>query len=135
VVWSAETVLACSLTLLNRSPTSFPAVAFVDVRPSFVSASANAYVVDGREPIYLVTTTRAFIDARRAINQCGDLQDLRKIASILIHEEWHLRHGPDEASAYQVQLTTLASLGAGPGTPLFAEVYRSMRIALRQSRP
>ena len=40
-------------------------------------------------------------------------------------------HGDDEAGAYQAQLMTLRSLNAGPGTPVFGEVARSMRLVLR----
>jgi hypothetical protein len=47
------------------------------------------------------------------------------------HEEWHVVHGDDEAGAYQAQLMTLRSLNAGPGTPVFGEVARSMRLVLR----
>jgi len=133
-VWSAELVLACAVTLLNRSPASLPPVELVDVRPAFVSRDADAYVVSGMARIYLVTTTSAFTEARKSQFQCGNQQAIRKIASVLVHEEWHVRHGPDEASAYTAQLVALASLGAGPGTPLFTEVQRSMRVALRKSR-
>jgi hypothetical protein len=59
---------------------------------------------------------------------------LRKIASVLVHEEWHVRHGSDEAGAYAAQLTTLASLDAGPGSRLYHEVVRSMQATIRRSR-
>ena len=53
------------------------------------------------------------------------------IASVLVHEEWHVRHGGDEAGAYAAQQTTLIRLNAGPGTPLYHEVTRAMLIATR----
>jgi hypothetical protein len=130
--WPADTVLACALMLLNRSVASFPEIELVDGRPGYVSAAAEAYVVDGVGRIYVITTATAFVDARRAVYRCGNLQALRKVASTLIHEEWHVRHGPDEAGAYTAQLSALVYLGAGPGTPLYTEVRRSMQAVLRR---
>ena len=51
---------------------------------------------------------------------------MRKLASILAHEEWHIRHGSDERGAYQQQLITLIRLGMQPGTGLYREVQLSM---------
>lgn len=133
-MWTAETVLVCALTLLHRSVGSFPPIEFVDVRPAYVSANADAYVPDGDRRIYLMTTSPAFVRARRALFKCGDLNAIRKIASVLVHEEWHVRHGSDEAGAYVAQLTTLAALDAGPGNPLYAEVVRSMQAVIRRRR-
>jgi hypothetical protein len=106
----------------------------VDVRPPYVSANADAYVPLGQARIYLITTSPAFSRARRAVYKCGDLNALRKIASVLVHEEWHVRHGSDEAGAYAAQLSTLTSLAAGPGNPVYYEVTKSMQAAIRRSR-
>jgi hypothetical protein len=127
-------VLVCALTLLHRSVESFPPIEFVDVRPPYVSANADAYVPLGQARIYLITTSPAFSRARRAVYKCGDLNALRKIASVLVHEEWHVRHGSDEAGAYAAQLSTLTSLAAGPGNPVYYEVTKSMQVAIRRSR-
>jgi hypothetical protein len=99
-----------------------------------VSANADAYVPLGQARIYLITTSPAFSRARRAVYKCGDLNALRKIASVLVHEEWHVRHGSDEAGAYAAQLSTLTSLAAGPGNPVYYEVTKSMQAAIRRSR-
>ena len=56
------------------------------------------------------------------------------IASVLVHEEWHVRYGGDEAGAYAAQLLTLIALNAGPGNPLYDEVTRSMLVTIRRSR-
>jgi len=133
-MWTAETVLVCALTLLHRSVASFPPIELVDIRPPYVSANADAYVPLDHPRIYLITTSPAFTRARRAIYKCGDVNAIRKIASVLVHEEWHVGHGSDEAGAYAAQLSTLASLSAGPGHPLYSEVARSMHVALRRSR-
>jgi hypothetical protein len=133
-MWTAETVLVCALTLLHRRVDSFPPIEFVAHRPQYVSVNADAYVPIGDSRIYLITTSRAFVRARRALYRCGELDALRKIASVLVHEEWHVRNGSDEEGAYAAQLTTLVSLDAGPGNPVYTEVTRSMRARLRRSR-
>ena len=51
---------------------------------------------------------------------------MRKLASILAHEEWHVRHGPDEKGAYETHLITLISLGQPPGTGVYHAVQMSM---------
>jgi hypothetical protein len=107
-----------------------PPIVLLDVRPADVSAGAEAFVRRNADTIYVITTTAAFEDARR-----GSLSALRKIASILVHEEWHLRHGPDERAAYQAQLIELMRLGEGPGRPVYASVVRSMLAVLKAQRP
>jgi hypothetical protein len=133
-VWSAETVLVCALTLLSRPIASFPPIQLVGSRPAYVSSQADAYVLEHEPRIYLLTNSASFLRARRADSRCGDLQALRKIASVLVHEEWHVRHGGDEAAAYAAQLTTLASLNAGPGTSLYAGVVKAMQAVAREGR-
>jgi hypothetical protein len=134
-MWTAETVLVCALTLLHRSAASFPPIELVETRPAAVSPNADAYVPAGATRIYLMTTSPAFARARRAEYRCGELNAIRKIASVLVHEEWHVRHGSDEAGAYAAQLSTLIALDAGPGNPLYSEVTRSMQATRRGSRP
>jgi hypothetical protein len=70
----------------------------------------------------------------RASERCGDIQALKKIASVIVHEEWHVRHGRDEAEAYAAQLTALTALRSGPGSPLFTEVWRARRAATEVPR-
>jgi hypothetical protein len=131
-MWPAEVVLVCALDLLHRSAGSFPPIELVAVRPMYVSANAEGYVRQGHSHIHLITTSPVFAQARRAGYMCGDLDAVRKIASILVHEEWHVRHGGDEAGAYAAQLTTLLHLRASP--ELYGEVTRSMLVAIRRSR-
>jgi hypothetical protein len=132
-MWNTDTVLLCALSLLSRSAASFPPIEFVDVRPAYVSALAEAYVLPHDTRIHLITTSPVFMRARRAGARCGELQTIRKIASILVHEEWHVRHGASEEGAYSAQLSALISIHAGPGNPVFAEVLRSMRAVTRLS--
>jgi hypothetical protein len=124
-VWSAETVFACALALLGRSEQAFPPVEFVDYPPVGVSASAQAYVRTPEARIVVITSTEAFTNARRTLYRCTDITAIREIAGVLAHEEWHVRHGPDEESAYNAQLTTLLAIGAGYGSPAYYKVLRA----------
>jgi hypothetical protein len=49
----------------------------------------------------------------RTLPHTRDYSALAKIASIIVHEEWHLRHGLDEGGAYDAQLLTLTRIGLG----------------------
>jgi hypothetical protein len=125
-VWSAETVLVCALALLGRSQQNFPPVQFVEHVPAGVSPSADAYVPTAEPGMVLVTSTSAFTRARRARDQCGDLEAIRNIAGVLAHEQWHLLHGPDEQAAYHAQLVALMYVGAAADSALYHQVVRSM---------
>lgn len=133
-MWSAETVVACALTLLTRSAASLPPIELVDVPPVHVSSQANAFVKVGEARIYLVTSSPVFRRAQSATYRCGDLDALRILASVIAHEEWHVKHGRDEVEAYNAQLITLQLLGARPGSPAYTAVWRSARAALARRK-
>jgi len=130
-VWTAETVLVCALTLLGRTADSFPPITFVKAPPLGVSSHAEAFVRTEERRIYVITSSRMFQQAQSADFRCGELQALRKLASVLVHEEWHVKHGRDEAGAYAAQLITLAYLGSGPGSPAYYAVSQSKSVVLR----
>jgi hypothetical protein len=133
-MWSAETVVACALMLLTRSAASLPPIEFVDAPPAYVSPLANAFVRVGEARIYLVTSSDAFRRAQRANYRCGDLEAVRMLASVIVHEEWHVKHGRDEVEAYHAQLMTLRLLGADSGNPAYTAVSRSARAALARRK-
>jgi len=93
--------------------------------------NAEGFVRRGEPRIHLLTDTASFEHARRSRFRCGALQALRKIASVVMHEEWHVRYPGDEAGAYAAQLIALVGMGAGPGNSLYLEVWRARRTALR----
>jgi hypothetical protein len=134
-VWTAEVVLVCALTLLGRSESSFPSIRFVTNVPADASAAAEAFVRVNYANIYVITSSPLFQRLQRASERCGDLMALRKLASVLVHEERHVVHNASEADAYAAQLTALTALGSGPGTPLYSEVRRAMRHILAERRP
>ena len=93
-----------------------PRIELIDVAPPDVSAGAEAFVGRSADTIYLITSSPAFRDASRDSRGMQLLRAaMQKLASILAHEEWHVRHGPDEKSAYEYQLVTLIRLGVQPG--------------------
>ena len=128
-MWSAASVLACALSVLGRSEASMPRIELIEIAPAGVSVNAEAFVLPGRRTIYLITSSRAFREASReaSLTQgCGNTDATRKLASILAHEEWHVKHGSDEKGAYEWQLLTLIRLGSAPGTGTFRDVQASM---------
>jgi hypothetical protein len=132
-VWSAEAVFVCALGLLGRSAQSFPPVDFVERPPVGLSASVQGYALPEKR-ISLITSTSAFVEARSAFTPCNNVIALREIAGVLVHEEWHVRHGPDERSAYEAQLTALAALGSGHGSALYNKVFRAKQAVLAEKR-
>jgi hypothetical protein len=125
-VWSAPIVLACALSLLGRSEHTFHPINLVVVPPPHASRNVGAYVTHDPPTIHLVTSAAVFAEAARAARRCGNRDAIAKIASIVMHEEWHLRHGPDERAAYSHQLTTLASLGFDESSRVYFSVKRAM---------
>jgi hypothetical protein len=99
-----------------------------------VTPTAEGYVRLHQRKIYLVATSYAFQAARHSIDRCGNLMALRKIASVIVHEEVHLTQGPGERAAYEAQLTRLTALGAGPGTAIYREVVLAMRHTLKHQK-
>jgi hypothetical protein len=129
-MWTAATVVVCALDLLGRSAGTFPSIRLTESPPPGASAHVEGFVPSGERAIYLVTSSSVFRDAQASLHQCGNRMAIRKLASILVHEEWHVRNGPDERGAYLAQLTALAALGAGQGTRVYGEVRRAMQAAV-----
>ena len=78
-----------------------------------VESAAEAWTTrdstDRPEQIVVSSSSAVF---RCAMPPVENHQCLLKLASILIHEEWHFRHGADERRAYDAQLTFLRMRGA-----------------------
>jgi hypothetical protein len=107
---------------------------FVDTRPPDVSERAEAFVRIGDPQIYVLTSSALFKEAQSSRKKCGGFHALRKLASVIVHEEWHVPHGTDERGAYEAQLTALASMSAGLGSAVYGEVKRAMRAALETQK-
>jgi len=133
-MWTADVVLVCALNLLGRSVNTFPPIEFARTAPADASPGVEAYVGPADRKIYIITTTDSFQRLLQTGNRCGDIMAARKIASLLIHEELHIRQGASEKTAYQAQLMTLTALGASIGSPPYMEVVRAMKHTLKQQQ-
>ena len=124
----------CALNMLGRSERTLPPIELVRTPPVEVCATRRSVRAPGDRRIYLVGLERRFQRAQRSFDRCGNIMAIRKIASVMIHEEVHLTQGADEKSAYQAQLTMLTALGAGPTSALYRGVVLSMREALKKQK-
>jgi hypothetical protein len=100
--------------------------------PRTVSPDAEAWTVydeHGKgERIFVYTRSRTF---RCASVPRGD-QDrcLLKVASVIVHEAWHLRNGPDEIGAYEAQLIFLRFNEASA----FLQINEAAAVNIREVR-
>jgi hypothetical protein len=131
---SAATVLVCVLNLLGRTEASFPPIRLVEAPPPEAHPKADAYIGEGGS-INLITSSATFQDAAEYPDHCRT-PAMKKLASILIHEERHVK-GEDEDAAYHAQLTTLLLLGVQPDSSIYIGVQKSMLAVVksRKNRP
>lgn len=137
-MWTAATALVCALSVLHRSEASMPRIEILDRAPAFVSTGAEAFVQRNPDIIFIIASSAVVRDAANTRGGCGDLFAVKKLASILIHEEAHLRYGDNEEKAYYRQLIALIQLGLGPDSRVYRDVHRSMKAVLqarRRNRP
>ena len=122
-----------ALDLLGRSTAQLPPIVILEQRPSEASVHAAAFVRPGDGTIYLIASSapfRAALEAQDASHGCRGLDALRLIASIIVHEEWHLKNGIDERGAYYAQLTELQRLGVPPDRWTYHSVRRALRATM-----
>jgi hypothetical protein len=127
-MFGAASAIVCALALLNRSEATMPPIQVLDTAPAYVSVGAEAFVRGGT--IYVIGSSAVVRDAAARGGRCGDSFAVKKLASILVHEEWHLLHPGDERGAYYRQLIALQQLGITPGQAVYREVQRSMQRVL-----
>ena len=77
--------------------------------PQARSAEAEAWIVysedHARDRIFVYAGSRTFRCA--SVVHRDQYQCLLKLASVIVHETWHLKNGPDERGAYDAQLAFL----------------------------
>ena len=95
---TAAAVVVCALNVLWRLHAHAP-VQFLDSPPRGVSTNAEAFIVREPATIYLITSTSAFRDASQKPFVSNSHEECQKIASIIVHEESHFRHGPEDRGA------------------------------------
>jgi hypothetical protein len=126
---TAAVVLVCALEVLGRSADRLPPIRILDTPPSAVSANANAFVNPDEGVIYLIASAPAFRMAQAeepSPGHCSGREAVKMVASIIVHEEWHLKHGEDERGAYEAQLTELIRLGLESTRWPYRSVLRAM---------
>jgi hypothetical protein len=120
--------IATAVMFLGWSRDKVPRIVVVKTRPPDVSPTAEAWIrCDGdgtaQPVIYVAADSYTYLDALQE-----DRQALVKLAGILAHEQWHIRHGLDEVGAYEAQLVVMAHLQA-------TEIQLTgVRLALREVR-
>jgi hypothetical protein len=127
--------VVCAIAALGRTPQSLPPIELVSAPPPGASMRTEGFVRHGIPVIYLVTSSSTFVEAQLGDrSHCHDRHAVKKLASVIAHEEWHVKHGSDEKKAYEVQLATLLRLGIQPGRPSYVAVTRAMIAVLKEER-
>jgi hypothetical protein len=101
-----------AVRLLGWSGADIPHIELVTNKPRDVSSIAEAWVRFTDEgqalpTIYVWTGSEMYREATR-----GDYQARVRLAGVLTHERWHVRHGRDHVGAYIAQLSIMEYLGA-----------------------
>ena len=129
-MWSSVVVLACALEVLRLPADRFYPIKLEDVTPPGVSRNAEAFATFDPPTIHILTSSAVFREAARAKQRCGSREAIAKIASIVVHEQWHLKNGVEEYGAYRAQLIALAMLGF----PADTNVYHGVKLAMLHTR-
>ena len=124
-------VVACALSLLGRSESAVP-IRFLERPPGGVSRNAEAFRVRDPDTIYFITSSEAFRAAQRGDREIGHRAACKKLASIIVHEEWHVKNGADEQGAYLAQITALTAMHAE--SSMITGVRRAMTEVLKKQR-
>ncbi len=107
----AEERAALDRALLLAGPQLYAhlPIVLISTLPRTVSPGAEAWTVYDEhgtgDRVFVYTRSRTFRCA--SVPRWDQYPCLLKIASVIVHEAWHLRHGPDEAGAYEAQLIFL----------------------------
>lgn len=91
-------------------------IVLASVLPDSASRGVEAWTVfreDGRGDHVVVYAESSVFNcaSRQTPVHLNPPMCLRKLASIIVHEAWHFRNGPDEAGAYEAQIFFLTMRG------------------------
>ena len=131
-----EMVLICALELLGRSREHLPRIAIVASAPEMATPGAAAFVVPDKRVIFLISSSPAFQTAssfQTSSHECRGRDALLLVSSMIAHELWHVRHGPNEEGAYAAQLMELRRLGVDSDGWQYRSVVEG-RAAARKAR-
>lgn len=114
----ARETLEKAILLAGPDAAGLPIV-LASVVPDEASRGIEAWMLPGPEGSAARIVVYSGSDVFRCASQPYrlDYQCLLKLASIIIHEAWHCRHGPGEAGAYDEQIAFLRTHG-GAGTQI-----------------
>lgn len=133
---TASLVLMCALELLGRKPEQLPPIEILLDRPRAVSSSAAAFADLEMGIVYLIASASPFVEAQSApLERCAERGEFKLLASVVVHEVWHVLHGANEAQAYEAQLMALLRLGVDPAAPMYVAVQRALAGASTRDRP
>jgi len=104
-----------------------PQVIEVAHRAPELSAGAEAYHIADDPRVYVLTDTVTYKNAK-----ARQPDALKKLASIIAHEDTHISNGPDEAAAYARQLDVLRRLNASP--QMIQGVERALDSVVKQQQ-
>jgi hypothetical protein len=115
--------------LANPHSVGVPIV-LASVPPDSASPGVEAWTVFGEDAkgdrVVVYTESSVFICARRHTPvHVNPYICLLKLASIIVHEAWHFRNGPDETGAYEAQLHFLEARGGGSAAEIAEGVRRA----------
>jgi len=138
-VRAADSTPAQERAVLDRAlrlagPQQYAHLSFVLVSelPGTVSPGAEAWTMfdeHGKgDRIFVYTRSRTFQCA--STSRADQDQCLLKLASVIVHEAWHLRNGLDEVGAYEAQLTFLRFVEASS----FLQVNEAAAVNIREVR-
>ena len=105
-------------------------ILLASVPPDTASTGVEAWTVfreDGSaDHVAVYTESSTFICASRQTPvHVNPYLCLLKLASVIVHETWHFKHGPDEAGAYEAQLQFLEVRGGGSSATIASGVRRA----------
>jgi hypothetical protein len=124
--------LEAALLLAGQSVGRLP-IALASVTPDTASPGVLAWTTVGSdgnsERIFVYAGSGTFRCARPAN---GNYQCLLKLASVIVHEAWHFKHGGSEAGAYDAQIAFL--MGNQGALEQIADVRRSRERAVAAQR-
>jgi hypothetical protein len=109
---ATQKTLEDAVLLAGRSIAGLPIVLSA-VLPDGASRGADGWTVYGQDG----SAERIVVYSDSDVFRCAstpdrlDYQCLLRVASTIIHEAWHFRHGPGEADAYDAQIAFLTLRG------------------------
>jgi hypothetical protein len=130
----ATKTLERAILLAGPSVAGLPIV-LAAVVPDEASRGIEAWILPGQEGNAARIVLYSESDVFRCANHPDrlDYQCLLKLASAIIHEAWHYRHGLDETGAYDEQIGFLTNRGGASYMIAGVRMARARVLAAQQA--